>query len=85
MKLLHIKKGKIFTKYSYRCGYCGYEKETMLWWLILKRLFGTDKVYYHCPNCHKVNCFLLRFTPTRDSTDNAEKEYNKGRLWEDRL
>ncbi len=85
LKQLHIKKGKIFTKYNLRCNYCGYEKTTNLWQLILKRLLGKTKTYYVCPNCHKTNCYLFRFTITHDSTDKKEKENNKIRLWDDRL
>lgn len=85
MDYLHIKKGKIFTKYEYRCAYCGYEQTTNLWLLILRRLLGRTKTYYICPKCHKTNCLLLRFSIVRDSTDKKEKQMNKQKLWDDRL
>lgn len=83
MDLLDMEKQKLFTKYKFKCQYCGTISTKLLWLLKIKLIF-TDKIYYTCPNCHKTNCFVSIFHLRHDSTDSIEKNRNKGKLWDDR-
>ena len=84
MKNINIRHGKLFDKYKFRCQYCGYEHYKTLW-LLKMRLMFTDKVYYNCPKCHKINCFRAIFNLRHDSTDSIEKNRNREKLFDDRM
>ena len=75
---------KLFKKYLLKCQYCGsydYKYE----WLLKLRLIFTNRIYYHCRVCHHTTSYLNSFHLRHDSMDKKEKEFNRSKLFDDRI
>ena len=83
-RLLNIKKGRLFSKYRFRCNYCGNEEYALLWLLKLKLIFS-NKIYRNCSKCHKKNAYYYFFHLYHESSDPKEKEFNRKNLWDKRM
>ena len=71
-------------RYKLRCQYCG--KEIYKYeWLLKLRLIFTNRYILDCPKCHKKTSWLYIFHLRHDSTDPVEKEFNRNKLWDDRI
>ena len=84
MKSLNIRKNKLFTKYRFRCNYCGNETFKPLLLVKLQLLFS-DTIFLTCSHCHKSSCYKQNFNLVHDSTNKLEKDYNKKNNWDYRM
>ena len=71
-------------KYTIRCPYCGSTYERWEWLLKLE-MIATDKLTYLCPNCHKKSTWIYIFHLRHDSTDPKEKQWNRSKIWDNRI
>lgn len=76
--------GKLWTKYKFKCNYCGHETTTPYWLTRLRFVF-TDTTHKTCPKCHHTSTYKCLFNIIHDSTSKIEKQWNKEKKWDDRL